>query len=160
MLDDVLGEDREIRYILFDEKCEKLTFPKIFLKENLDILFHKNTINGSKISQSTSCKLFTKIYLKQWIYIYIFLQSFLQQKKSDQINMGVKKSVRWTKCRYVLQKVIQLKRKLGSCFINNYNPVLLKAWKTNLDIQPGYTKMYWLIWETLFQSLKVRSHSY
>ena len=90
MLDGVLGEDREIRYILFDEKCEKLTFPKIFLKENLDILFHKNTINASKISQSTSCKLFTKIYLKQWIYIYIFA-IFLTTKKEWSNQYGREK---------------------------------------------------------------------
>ena len=31
---------------------------------------------------------------------------------------------------------IHLKRSTGSCFVNNYNPVLLKAWKENLDIQP------------------------
>ena len=31
---------------------------------------------------------------------------------------------------------IHLKRSTGSCFVNNYNPVLLKAWEANLDIQP------------------------
>ena len=31
---------------------------------------------------------------------------------------------------------INLKRSTGSCFVNNYNPVLLKAWEANLDIQP------------------------
>ena len=30
---------------------------------------------------------------------------------------------------------IHLKRSTGSCFVNNYNPVLLKAWEANLDIQ-------------------------
>ena len=29
---------------------------------------------------------------------------------------------------------IHLKRSTGSCFVNNFNPVLLKAWKENLDI--------------------------
>ena len=29
-----------------------------------------------------------------------------------------------------------MKRSTGSCFVNNYNPVLLKAWKANLDIHP------------------------
>ena len=38
------GEDRETRHILFDEKWEELAFPKIFLKENLDILFRMGTI--------------------------------------------------------------------------------------------------------------------
>ena len=33
---------------------------------------------------------------------------------------------------------IHLKRGTTSCFVNNYNPVLLKAWKANLDIQPGH----------------------
>ena len=31
--------------------------------------------------------------------------------------------------------VIHLKRRTGSSFVNNYNPVLLKTWKVNLDIQ-------------------------
>ena len=31
---------------------------------------------------------------------------------------------------------IHLKRSTGSCFVNNYNPVLLKAWEANLDVQP------------------------
>ena len=30
---------------------------------------------------------------------------------------------------------IHLKRSTGSCFVNNYNPVLLKAWEANLDMQ-------------------------
>ena len=31
-----------------------------------------------------------------------------------------------------------VKRSMGSNFASNYNPVLLKAWKANLDIQPVY----------------------
>ena len=31
---------------------------------------------------------------------------------------------------------IHLSRGTGSCFVNNYNPVLLKAWEANIDIQP------------------------
>ena len=31
---------------------------------------------------------------------------------------------------------IHLKRSTGSCFVNNHNPVLLKVWEPNLDIQP------------------------
>ena len=31
---------------------------------------------------------------------------------------------------------IHLETSTGSCFVNNYNPVLLKAWEANLDIQP------------------------
>ena len=31
-----------------------------------------------------------------------------------------------------------LKRDTNSCFINNYNLVLLKAWQVNIDLQPDY----------------------
>ena len=31
---------------------------------------------------------------------------------------------------------IHLKRSTSSSFVNNYNPVLMKAWEANLDIQP------------------------
>ena len=31
---------------------------------------------------------------------------------------------------------LHLKRDTNSCFINNYNPVLLKAWQANIDLQP------------------------
>ena len=31
---------------------------------------------------------------------------------------------------------MNLRRNPGSCFIKNYNLVLLKAWEANLDIQP------------------------
>ena len=31
---------------------------------------------------------------------------------------------------------IHLKRSAGSCFVNNYNPVLLKSWEASLGIQP------------------------
>ena len=31
---------------------------------------------------------------------------------------------------------IHLKRSTGSCFVNNHNPILLKVWEANLDIQP------------------------
>ena len=30
---------------------------------------------------------------------------------------------------------LHLKRDTNSCFINNYNPVLLKAWQANIDLQ-------------------------
>ena len=33
---------------------------------------------------------------------------------------------------------IHLKRSTGSCFVNSYNPVLLKEWEANLDIQPAF----------------------
>ena len=34
--------------------------------------------------------------------------------------------------------VINLKRSPGSCFVNNYNPVLLKAWEVNIDIKSAH----------------------
>ena len=30
---------------------------------------------------------------------------------------------------------VHLKRKGNSCFINNYNPIMLKAWQANMDLQ-------------------------
>ena len=30
---------------------------------------------------------------------------------------------------------LHLKRDTNSCFINNYNPVVLKAWQANIDLQ-------------------------
>ena len=34
---------------------------------------------------------------------------------------------------------LHLKRDTNSWFINTYNPVLLKAWKANIDLQPVYS---------------------
>ena len=33
---------------------------------------------------------------------------------------------------------IHLKRSPNSCFINNYNPIMLKAWGANIDLQPVF----------------------
>ena len=33
---------------------------------------------------------------------------------------------------------LYLKRGTNSCFINNYNPELLKAWQANIDLQSVY----------------------
>ena len=33
---------------------------------------------------------------------------------------------------------IHLRRTPNSCFINNYNPVMLKAWRANMDLQPVF----------------------
>ena len=45
---------------------------------------------------------------------------------------------------------IHLKRSTGSCFVNNYNPVLLKAWEANLDIQPVHNYFKALTYMTVF----------
>ena len=31
---------------------------------------------------------------------------------------------------------IRLRRPPNSCFINNYNPIMLKAWRANMNLQP------------------------
>ena len=31
---------------------------------------------------------------------------------------------------------VHLKSRTDSCFVNNYNPVLSKAWEANMDLQP------------------------
>lgn len=33
---------------------------------------------------------------------------------------------------------VHLYRPPNSCFINNYNPVMLRAWKANMDLQPVF----------------------
>ena len=33
---------------------------------------------------------------------------------------------------------LHLKRPPNSCFINNYNPFILKAWQANMDLQPVF----------------------
>ena len=33
---------------------------------------------------------------------------------------------------------IHLKRSASSCFINNYNPIVLLAWQANMDLQPVF----------------------
>ena len=45
---------------------------------------------------------------------------------------------------------IHLKRSTGSCFVNNYNPVLLKAWEANLDIQPVHNYFKALTYMTAY----------
>ena len=47
---------------------------------------------------------------------------------------------------------IHLKRSTGSCFVNNYNPVLLKAWEANLDIQPVHNYFKALTYMTAYFS--------
>ena len=43
------GENREIRHILFDEKCEKLPFPKIYFKEKFGYAFpHEHYLTSAK----------------------------------------------------------------------------------------------------------------
>ena len=33
---------------------------------------------------------------------------------------------------------IHMKRSTDSCFVNNYNPTILKAWQANMDLQPVF----------------------
>ena len=47
---------------------------------------------------------------------------------------------------------IRLKRSTGSCFVNNYNLVLLTAWEANLDIQPLHNYFKALTYMTVFFS--------
>ena len=45
---------------------------------------------------------------------------------------------------------IHLKRSTGSCFVNNYDPILLKAWETNVDIQPVHNYFKALTYMTAY----------
>ena len=47
---------------------------------------------------------------------------------------------------------IHLKRSRGSCFVNDYNPVLLKAWEATLDIQPVHNYFKALTYMTTYFS--------
>ena len=54
---------------------------------------------------------------------------------------------------------IHLKGSPGSCFVNNYNPVLLKAWEVNLDIQPVHNYYEALTYMTDYFSKSERNVS-
>ena len=45
-----------------------------------------------------------------------------------------------------------MKKSAGLCFVNNYNPVLLKAWEANLDIQPVHNYFKALTYMTAYFS--------
>ena len=47
---------------------------------------------------------------------------------------------------------IHLKRSTESCFVNIYNPVLLKEWEANLDIQPEHNYFKALTYMTAYFS--------
>ena len=49
-----------------------------------------------------------------------------------------------------IEHEIHLKRSKGSCFVNNYNLVLLKAWEANLDIQPVHNYFKVLTYMTAY----------
>ena len=56
---------------------------------------------------------------------------------------------------------IHLKKSPGSCLVNNYNLVLLKAWEANLDIQPVQNYFKVLTYMTAcFSSLKVKCQNH
>ena len=56
---------------------------------------------------------------------------------------------------------IHLKKSPGSCLVNNYNLVLLKAWEANLDIQPVHNYFKALTYMTAcFSSLKVKCQNH
>ena len=52
---------------------------------------------------------------------------------------------------------LHLKRDTNSCFINNYNPVLLKAWQANIDLQPVIIITRQVLYrQHIFQSQKIQ----
>ena len=52
---------------------------------------------------------------------------------------------------------LHLKRDTNSCFINNYNPVLLKAWQANIDLQPVIIIIRQVLHrQHIFQSQKIQ----
>ena len=55
---------------------------------------------------------------------------------------------------------IHLKRSTGSCFVNNYNPVLLKASEANLGLQPVHNYFKVLNCMTAYFSLKLKCHNH
>ena len=79
------------------------------VKKNTDIYLHPNSknISNDKITQ----EIIFNTEVKQIDYYWVLSIS----PKTDY--------------------VIHLKRSTGSCFLKNHNPVLLKTWEANLDIQ-------------------------
>ena len=81
-------EIRKISHVLFHEKSEELTFPKIFFKGKFGYTFPSEYY-------LTPTKYFNQRllnYSKKFDKYIFFVQSVLQQKKvSDQINMVMKK---------------------------------------------------------------------
>ena len=52
---------------------------------------------------------------------------------------------------------LHLKRDTNSCFINNYNPVLLKAWQANIDLQQVIIIIRQVLYrQHIFQSHKIQ----
>ena len=43
---------------------------------------------------------------------------------------------------------LHLKKDTNSCFVNNYNPALLKAWQANIDLQSVYIYYKAVSWMT------------
>ncbi|VDI58301.1 Hypothetical predicted protein [Mytilus galloprovincialis] len=62
----------------------------------------------------------------------IALQSLLGELKIPQ-QLYVK-ALQWIKTKHG-QPAVLLKRNITECFINNYNPISMKAWQANLDLQ-------------------------
>ena len=85
------GQDKETKYILFDQKCEELNFPKIFFKGKLRYTFlREHYVTSTKYLNQhlLNC---LRTFASNSDYIF-FSQSVLQQNNlSDQINMAMKK---------------------------------------------------------------------
>ena len=85
------GQDKGTRHILFDKKCEELTFPKIFLRGKFGYTFpHEHHLTPTRYFNQ--CLLnFSQTFASNSDYIF-FAQSVLQQKNlNDQINIAMKK---------------------------------------------------------------------
>ena len=85
------GQDKGTRYILFDKKCEELTFSEIFFRGKLAYTFPcENHLTPARYFNQSLLN-FPQTFVSKSDYIF-FAQSVLQQKNlKDQTNIAMKK---------------------------------------------------------------------
>ena len=91
--------------------------------------FEKNdTILSNSVILSTSISIAPRIHIGKNYLLMVFCWNFNWQKRNIMGTFYIK--WKWFK--------LHLKRDTYSCFINNYNPELLKAWQAKTGLQPVY----------------------
>ena len=85
------GQDKGTRYILFDKKCEELTFPEIFFRGKFGYTFPcEHHLTPTRYFNQRFLN-FLQTFVSKSDYIF-FAQSVLRQKiLNDQTNIAMKK---------------------------------------------------------------------
>ena len=85
------GQDKGTRHILFDRKCEELSFPKIFFRGKFGYTVPREHHLTPKRYFNQRLLHFSQIFASNSDYIF-FAQSLLEQRNlNEQINIPVKK---------------------------------------------------------------------